>query len=97
MLSPATAIKQILAIKNPLPRYLVALEMKSRRAPGEWQNSRGDATYRPVERGKSEQPQINGKNRADHQTDRDDVHRFNQRKQQIVLANIVRQRAVLEI
>ncbi len=31
-------------------------------APGERLNSRGDATYRPVQRGKSEQPQINSKN-----------------------------------
>ena len=67
------------------------------RAPGQRQDCVGDAAHGPVERGEPKQPQINHKNRADYQANRDHVHRFNQGKQQIVLADVVGESAVFEI
>jgi hypothetical protein len=53
--------------------------------------------YRAIDVSEREQYQIDQKDGADHQGNREHMHRFNQGKQQIVFANIVRQSAVLEI
>ena len=50
-----------------------------------------------MNRGEAQQPQIDSQNRADYQANRDDMDRLDQGKQQVVLADVVRQCAVLEI
>ena len=105
MFTPAAAIKQSLATKKPLPRYLVALDMNIRKP---------DATARtkaPQVSGRiprvtaltgrfteatPEQPEIDGHDGADDQANREHMHQLDQGKQQIVFANGVGEAAVLE-
>jgi hypothetical protein len=61
------------------------------------QNSACNAAHRPMNRGEPKQSQINSKDGPDYQANRDHMQRFNEGKQHVVLANVVRQRAVLDI
>src|SRR5258708_35621594 len=67
----------------------------SKRAPGQRKNSAGDAAHTPVNRCEPKQSQIDHENVTDHQANRENVDRFNQGKQQIVLAHTVCESAII--